>query len=519
MSWVTDDGEGQIMWNGMQWEITNTGIGETLLGPSTFENGPSSGESWSISNSTTFSDCTAVCESSPIPTSDPSAAPTITLSESTRVYIDVCGTLMPATLLYGDLVLSDDGFFTVVESEDDIVELAMEEQSDYSWYEPVAIEVSGEMMRGFVMIPQSNGGYTVQTFDDSAVHTDLAVESLQPLVTYTNGSFVEAETCSWSSATITSIEASGVYATSLGDDTFTINQIRPQETRYSILEEVTVQDSTTGAPKTGTIIGVEDERNTYTIVYSDGLVEYDVSASRIDSSRRNLQEEEPISISCEEPIGLVQDAGQTCKNVLAIYGCDTDLSTLHPGVPEGSFLALMCPCSCANERRRLQGVDEALYMGDSVVLDGGEQGIIRIVQGDNVFTIEMDSGTVYSDISGDRLSYVASYSVGDSVEVEQCVSYPAEIVSRLLDGRYEIEFLNGARTNVDYHQLSSSSGYLRMYDKVSVKIDGLWEPNYEIIATNPSHVYTLRHIPTSSILENIYKNSIQLVKPFQLNFT
>jgi len=253
-------------------------------------------------------------------------------------------------------------------------------------------------------------------------------------------------------------------------------------------------------------------------------MESDILGSQIYPSRRRRgleteAKESEVRVKCVEPLGLIKDAMQECENVLKIYGCDDDLSVVHSSLEKGSFVHTLCPCSCANERgrRRMQNSDQALYLGDHVLLDGTDPAIIRVVQGNNRFTIELqESGVVLTDLEGTRLSYVDAFTPGVEVEAKQCSTYPGRVLSILPDGRFHVEFLNGNKQNVAYNALSSSAGYLRLYDEVSVKIDNNWESNYEIILISQDQTYSIRHKLTSQILADITKSSIRLDRKFEL---
>jgi len=424
------------------------------------------------------------------------------------------------------VIITDDGYVLEhsPEYDEDMTALTSERRESYTWYEPV--QVGDNNRNGFIMISQQDGAYTVRLFEDDSIISDVPIEDLRPLTAYVNSSFVDIEMCDWTTTTITSVDQSGVYRTDLGDITFTVDELRATEERFSILDSVSVQNADTGDLRDATIIKVDEERNSYTVVYVDGSMESDISGSQIYTARRRrkLQNEaEEINsehkVGCIEPLGLVKDALQQCENVLKIYGCDDDLSELHPSVEKGSFLRDMCPCSCANERRRrrLQNSDQALYLGDHVLLDGVDTAIIRIAQGGNRFTIELqESGAVLTGVEGTRLSYVDAFTPGIEVEAKQCSTFHGKVLSILPDGRYRVEFLTGLQQNVAYSSLSSSAGYLRLYDEVSVKIDNNWESNYEIILVSQDQTYSIRHKLSSEVLDGINKSSLRLDRKFQL---
>mmetsp|Transcript_20241 Transcript_20241/g.40122 ORF Transcript_20241/g.40122 Transcript_20241/m.40122 type:complete len:234 (+) Transcript_20241:29-730(+) len=54
----------------------------------------------------------------------------------------------------------------------------------------------------------------------------------------------------------------------------------------------------------------------------------------------------PATPGCaDDPTGDVAKAGATCAMLVGM-GCDTDISTVDPATPEGTFVKLVCPASC-----------------------------------------------------------------------------------------------------------------------------------------------------------------------------
>ena len=47
----------------------------------------------------------------------------------------------------------------------------------------------------------------------------------------------------------------------------------------------------------------------------------------------------------DDPNGVLAATGVTCEQVLML-GCDTDIHSMQPGLPEGSLVSLICPVSC-----------------------------------------------------------------------------------------------------------------------------------------------------------------------------
>ena len=57
--------------------------------------------------------------------------------------------------------------------------------------------------------------------------------------------------------------------------------------------------------------------------------------------------ESPDDGGCtDDPDGMLASAGMACDQVVPM-GCDTDMHSVEPAAPEGTFVSLLCPSSCA----------------------------------------------------------------------------------------------------------------------------------------------------------------------------
>lgn len=336
-----------------------------------------------------------------------------------------------------------------------------------------AVQYKSGYQRGFVIVKQSIEDSFGNSHDEFAVRTasggivtGVVRARLRPLSAFAQNALVDAAVCSWRSGVLNELSANGVYKVtpqSMQQQNFHIGELRKKIPRFSLLEGITLNNLAS------TVVEVCDQTNTYTVVVMETkAVHYKVPMSSIATGGRRVLEDTKMSES---------------------------------------------------RRRNLNVAVTSLFVGDHVDVtraDGSVvRGEIKHVQADGLFTVKVGDVEVLPNIS--KVSFVPQFAAGEVIGCRMCSTHTGKVVKINRDGQYVVEFSDGSRRVVPYGQLNSIPSRLRLYDGVSVMVNGERQTGFSILKVDSdADTYTCYNPASKKIYENVGKSSIRLESAFIL---